>query len=83
MLVSANAELRQVRSNHRTLAFVEVTTMEIGAQHKADWVGAGVRFEFRLHPKTLADKEAISSVEDFALEHCNRLLLADRPEVLD
>jgi hypothetical protein len=66
VLIVANLEARHLCPNHRPLAFVEMSAMEVGPQHKPNWVGAVVLFEVTLLDLTsryLQSEEAIATIK--------------------
>src|SRR5262249_42808298 len=61
--------------NHCSLAFVQMTAMEIGTQHEANWIIADVRSELERFPKLLTRIHSIAAIENFVLIGHNVLLL--------
>jgi hypothetical protein len=65
------------------LTLIEVPTVNVGADHEGNRIGAFEFPESRVHPGRLARPIAVSTIENSALVHDDWLVEAVRSDVVD
>ncbi len=66
---------RQLRRDQRTLAFIEMTAMDIVIHHKANGIATAEGLEFWLDPGRKARSISVAAIKDRAVKRDDRIVL--------
>src|SRR5262249_41831001 len=74
--------VRQLRSDECPLCFVEMPPVQVGTQHKADWISTSTVTSYDCASSQLASTVPIAAIQDFILVQPYRLVQATLFDIL-